>query len=54
MKMIFISGYTDNAIVQQDIIDRELILIQKPLKPGALVEKVRAVLDKKNTLEPSR
>lgn len=53
IKVIFISGYTDNAIVQQDMIDRKLILMQKPLIPTALAAKVREVLDKKNALEES-
>jgi two-component system cell cycle sensor histidine kinase/response regulator CckA len=51
MKVIFISGYADNAIVQQDMIDRKLILIQKPLTPSVLAAKVREVMDKKNDLE---
>jgi two-component system cell cycle sensor histidine kinase/response regulator CckA len=49
MKMIFISGYTDNAVVQQDVIDRKLILIQKPLAPTVLATKVREVLDSRIT-----
>jgi two-component system cell cycle sensor histidine kinase/response regulator CckA len=51
VKAIFISGYTDNAIVQQDVVNRKLILMQKPLIPTVLAAKVREVLDKKNALE---
>ncbi len=51
IKVILISGYTDNAIVQQDMIDRKLILMQKPIIPTVLAAKVREVLGKKNALE---
>jgi CheY-like chemotaxis protein len=51
LKVIFISGYTDNAIVQQDVVDKKLILMQKPLIPSVLAAKVREVLDKKSAFE---
>ncbi len=51
IKVIFMSGYTDNAIVQQDMVNRKLILMQKPLIPTALAAKVREVLDRKNAHE---
>jgi CheY-like chemotaxis protein len=49
--MIFMSGYTDRAIVQKDMLDRNLILIQKPITPSVVAAKVREVLDKKNAFE---
>jgi PAS domain S-box-containing protein len=51
IKVIFISGYIDTAIVQQDVIDKKLILMQKPLIPTVLAAKVREVLDKKSAFE---
>lgn len=45
MKVLYISGYTDNAMVHQEIIDREANFMQKPFSPDALAKKVRAVLD---------
>ncbi len=51
IKVIFMSGYTDNAIVQQDMVNRKLILMQKPLIPTVLAAKIREVLDRKNALE---
>jgi two-component system cell cycle sensor histidine kinase/response regulator CckA len=54
LKVIFISGYTDDAVFQQNIIDRKLILMQKPLIPTVLMEKIREVLDKKDSNEPAK
>jgi CheY-like chemotaxis protein len=45
IKVLFMSGYTDNAIVHQGILDKELAFIQKPFTPEDLVRKVREVLD---------
>jgi PAS domain S-box-containing protein len=49
--VIFISGYIDTAIVQKDVVDKKLILMQKPLIPTLLAAKVREVLDKKSAFE---
>jgi CheY-like chemotaxis protein/HPt (histidine-containing phosphotransfer) domain-containing protein len=51
IEVIFISGYTDNAIVHQDMIDKKLILMQKPITPTVLAAKVREVLDKRSAPE---
>jgi CheY-like chemotaxis protein len=47
VKIIFMSGYTDDAIAHHGILDSGVILIQKPLTPGVLARKIREVLDKK-------
>ena len=44
-KILFTSGYTQQAIVQQGILDRGMALLQKPFTPSALACKVRQVLD---------
>ena len=43
-KVLFMSGYTDNAIVHQGILDEGSAFIQKPFTPGALATKVRELL----------
>jgi CheY-like chemotaxis protein len=45
MKVIFASGYTDDAIVRHGVLEEGVAFIQKPFKPDALLRKVREVLD---------
>ncbi len=47
VKVIFMSGYTDDAIAHHGILDSGVVLIQKPLTPGSLATKIREVLGKK-------
>jgi CheY-like chemotaxis protein len=46
MKVLFMSGYSDKAIVHQQVLDEKTPFIQKPFAPQALLNKVREVLDK--------
>jgi two-component system cell cycle sensor histidine kinase/response regulator CckA len=45
LKVLFMSGYTDKAIVHQQVLDENTPFIQKPFAPQALANKVREVLD---------
>jgi signal transduction histidine kinase/ActR/RegA family two-component response regulator len=45
LKMLFMSGYTDEAIVHHGVLDSSVEFIQKPFTPAGLIEKVRDVLD---------
>jgi CheY-like chemotaxis protein len=43
--ILFMSGYTDNAVVHQGVLDADAHFIQKPFHTDALVKKIREVLD---------
>ena len=45
MKVLFMSGYTDDAIVHHGVLSSEFPFVQKPLLPPLLLAKLRAVLD---------
>jgi PAS domain S-box-containing protein len=44
-KALFMSGYTDDAIVHHGVHDAGLAFIQKPFTPTALIRKVREMLE---------
>jgi two-component system, cell cycle sensor histidine kinase and response regulator CckA len=45
LRVLFMSGYTDDAIVHHGVLEAEVAFVQKPITPDSLSEKVRAVLD---------
>ena len=45
IKILFTSGYTDDAIVRHGILEPGIAFIQKPYRPRALARKIREVLD---------
>ncbi len=45
IKILFMSGYTDTAIVQQEFLDSKALFIQKPFYPVEIVQKIRTILD---------
>jgi len=44
-RVLFMSGYTDNVIVEHGLLDKSKNFIQKPFNAKALIQKLRATLD---------
>jgi CheY-like chemotaxis protein len=47
MKVLFMSGYTDEAVHQHGVLESDAACLQKPLTPEALSRTVRDLLDRK-------
>jgi CheY-like chemotaxis protein len=45
VKLLFLSGYTDDVLLNQGQLDPGSFFLQKPFTPAALARKVREVLD---------
>jgi PAS domain S-box-containing protein len=45
MRVLYMSGYTDDAIVQHGIVDPSIAFLPKPITPDTLLGKVRETLD---------
>jgi CheY-like chemotaxis protein len=45
MKVLFMSGYTDDSVVRHGVLDHTMSFLQKPITVASLTAKVREVLD---------
>jgi CheY-like chemotaxis protein len=49
MKVLFMSGYTDEAILQQGVLESDVAYLQKPITPEKLTRAVREVLSRRKS-----
>jgi two-component system cell cycle sensor histidine kinase/response regulator CckA len=49
MKVLYMSGYTDDAIIHHGVLEEGVPFIQKPFSSRDIARKVREVLDSKKT-----
>ena len=47
LRILFMSGYTSDAIVHRGVLTQELAFIQKPFSPTGLAARVRELLDER-------
>jgi DNA-binding response OmpR family regulator len=54
LRVLYVSGYTSEALSSRGIAPSDIALLQKPFTPGELARKVRDVLDTPTLGQPGR
>jgi len=51
-KVLYLSGYSEDAIIQHGVLDLDHSLLQKPVTPNLLLERVREILESGQSTRP--
>jgi CheY-like chemotaxis protein len=51
LRVLYLSGYTDDEVMRQGVLTTEAVFLEKPFTATALVRKVREVLDQRGAPE---
>lgn len=43
--VVYMSGYTDNALIESDSLPENMVFLQKPFPPDLMLRVIREVLD---------
>ena len=54
MKVVYMSGYTNDALAHHGVLDPGIFFIEKPFSQETLMPKLREVLDRTEKLLPSQ
>jgi len=49
LRVLYMSGYTDDAITHRGVLAPGIELLEKPFDPAALIRRVRDVLDRRSS-----
>jgi len=52
IKVLLMSGYTDDALAHHGVLDEGFFFLEKPFSPVKLARKVREVLDTPAAIQP--
>jgi len=53
LRVLFMSGYTDDAVIRHGVLGAGTAFLQKPFAPAALVQRVRESLDLASARSPA-